>query len=50
VLSCIVRGDRTIAPTPDDTVEAHDELLFILSAEADPQDLQAVLHSAPSAT
>ena len=50
VLSCIVRGDRTIAPTPDDTVEAHDELLFILSAEADPLDLQAVLHSAPSAT
>jgi len=50
VLSCIVRGDRTIAPTPEDTVEAHDELLFILSAEADPLDLQAVLHSAPSAT
>ncbi len=49
-LSCIVRGDRTIAPTPEDTVEAGDELLFILSAEADPRELQEVLHSAPSAT
>ena len=50
VLSCIVRGDRTIAPGPDDTLEPLDELLFILSAEADPDALQRVLHSAPSAT
>lgn len=50
VLSCIIRGDRTIAPSPEDTVEALDELLFILSAEADPDALQAVLRSAPSAT
>lgn len=50
VLSCIVRGDRTIAPTPEDTLEPLDELLFILSAEADPDALQRVLHSAPSAT
>ena len=50
VLSCIVRGDRTIAPREDDTLEALDELLFILSAEADPQALQEVLRSAPTAT
>ncbi|WP_061962219.1 potassium channel family protein [Demequina flava] len=50
VLSCIVRTDRTIAPSPADTLEAHDELLFIMSAEADPEALDAVLRSAPSAT
>ncbi|WP_062079325.1 potassium channel family protein [Demequina globuliformis] len=50
VLSCIVRSDRTIAPSPADTLEARDELLFIVSAEADPEALDAVLRSAPSAT
>ncbi len=50
VLSCIVRGDRTIAPSPEDTLEPLDELLFILSAEADPDALQRALRSAPSAT
>ncbi|WP_084130508.1 TrkA family potassium uptake protein [Demequina sp. NBRC 110055] len=50
VLSCIVRGDRTIAPSPADTLEAYDELLFIVSAEADPESLTPVLRSAPRAT
>ncbi len=50
VLSCIVRGDRTIAPSPEDTLEALDELLFILSAEADPLALQQALRTGPSAT
>jgi len=50
VLSCIVRGDRTIAPRDEDTLESLDELLFILSAEADPLALQEVLRSAPVAT
>lgn len=45
VLTCIVRGDRTIAPSPEDTLEAHDELLFVMSAEADPEALDAVLRS-----
>jgi len=45
VLTCIVRGDRTIAPSPEDTLEAHDELLFVMSAEADPEALNAVLRS-----
>jgi len=45
VLSCIIRGERTIAPSPEDTLEAHDELLFVMSAEADPQALASVLRS-----
>lgn len=49
VLAAIVRGDRTIAPTPDHTLEAGDEMLFIVSAEADPLALEEVLRSAPSA-
>lgn len=49
VLSCIIRGDRTIAPRPEDTLEARDELLFVMSADADPQALEQALHSAPSA-
>ncbi len=49
VLSCIIRGDRTISPSPDDTLEAHDELLFVMSADADPQELAQVLRSAPPA-
>ena len=47
VLSCIIRGDRTISPTPEDTLEAHDELLFIVAAEADPQALGQVLLAGP---
>ena len=47
VLSCIIRGDRTISPTPEDTLEAHDELLFIVAAEADPQALERVLLAGP---
>src|SRR5690606_21935473 len=39
VLTCIIRGDRTIAPSPDDTLEAKDELLFVIAAEADPEAL-----------
>lgn len=50
VLSCIVRGDRTIAPSPADTLEARDELLFIVSAEADPEALDRVLRTSPGAT
>jgi trk system potassium uptake protein TrkA len=45
VLTCIIRGDRTIAPSPEDTLEALDELLFVMSAEADPEALDAVLRS-----
>lgn len=49
VLACIGRGDRTIAPTPDDTLEAGDELMFIVSSEADPEALELVLRHGPAA-
>ncbi len=49
VLTCVVRGDRTIAPSPHDTLEVGDELLFIVSVEADPGALEEVLRNAPSA-
>lgn len=50
ILSCIMRADRTIAPSPDDTLEARDELLFVMSAEADPEALAAVLRTPREAT
>lgn len=33
VLAAIIRGERPIAPSPDDTLESGDELLFVTSAE-----------------
>lgn len=45
VLACIVRDARPLAPTADDTLEARDELLFVMSAEADEEELQALLLS-----
>lgn len=50
VLSCIMRSDRTISPSPEDTLEARDELLFVISAEADPEALAAALRTPPTAT
>ncbi|WP_062378175.1 potassium channel family protein [Demequina pelophila] len=49
VLACIIRGDRTLAPSPDDTLEAHDELLFIVSSEAEPDSLEHLLRHGPAA-
>jgi len=45
VLSCIMRGDRTITPSPEDTLEALDELLFVMAADVDPEALASVLRS-----
>ena len=42
VLVGIIRGDRPIAPTRDDALEAHDELMFITVPESEDQ-LQALL-------
>lgn len=42
VLSAIVRGGRVIAPSPDDTLEVGDELIFVCSPEQEPA-LQALL-------
>ncbi|QAY71239.1 potassium channel family protein [Xylanimonas protaetiae] len=43
VLACIVRGPRPIAPTPDDTLEAGDELLLVNGREVEPEVLQELL-------
>ena len=43
VLSCIVRGTRPIAPCPDDTLEAGDELLIVTGAETDLAALEELL-------
>jgi len=50
VLACIVRGDRPIAPSPDDTMEARDELLFVTGREADELELERLLVHGPAAT
>ena len=49
VLAAIVRGARPIAPSPDDTLEAGDELLFVAGSDADLDGLQALLVT-PQAT
>lgn len=43
VLAAIVRGARPIAPSPDDTLEAGDELLIVAGSDADLDGLQALL-------
>lgn len=43
VLAAIVRGDVPLAPQPDDTLEAGDELLFVTGNEVKLEDLQRVL-------
>ena len=43
VLACIVRDARPISPSPDDTLEGRDELLFVTGREADEAALQSVL-------
>jgi trk system potassium uptake protein TrkA len=50
VLACIVRGNRPIAPSADDTIEGGDELLFVTGAEADAELLERLLRSGPGAT
>jgi trk/ktr system potassium uptake protein len=42
VLVSIIRGDRPIPPTPDDALEAHDELLILTVPESEDQ-LQGLL-------
>ncbi|HWS58106.1 MAG TPA: TrkA C-terminal domain-containing protein [Actinotalea sp.] len=55
VLAAIIRGDRPIPPSPDDTLEAGDEILLIASAETpeeldELQDLLAPARGSTSAT
>ena len=42
VLTAILRGDRVITPSPDEPLEAGDELLFVTHADVEEQ-LKAVL-------
>ena len=48
VLACIVRGDQPIAPSPDDTLEERDELLFVTGRLADEAELEKILGSGPA--
>ncbi|MFV0252207.1 MAG: potassium channel family protein [Beutenbergiaceae bacterium] len=52
VLAAIIRGDRPIPPSPDDTLEAGDELLLISSSEQaeDLAELQQLLGGSPEST
>jgi len=43
VLAAIVRDTSPIAPSPDDTLEAGDELLIVAGRDADHDDLHALL-------
>ncbi len=43
VLAAIVRGDQPLAPQPDDTLEAGDELLFVAGNTVRLEDLQRAL-------
>lgn len=42
-LVAIVRGKRVLVPTPDDTLEAGDELVFVCTVEVEPRIRQVVL-------
>ncbi len=50
VLACIVRDKRPIAPSPDDTLEAGDELLFVTGRDANEPELQQLLTDGPAAS
>ena len=43
VLAAIVRDRRPLSPSPDDTLEGRDELLFVTGHDADETALQQVL-------
>jgi trk system potassium uptake protein TrkA len=42
VLTAVLRGDRVITPTPDEPLEAGDELLFVTHGDVE-EELQQVL-------
>ena len=50
VLACIVRDARPLAPSPDDTLEGRDELLFVTGHEADEQALERLLTRGPASS
>lgn len=50
VLAAVVRGTTPIAPSPDDTLEARDELLIVAGSDADLDELHALLVNRREAT
>ncbi len=48
VLACVVRDGRPISPSPDDTLEGRDELLFVTGREADENALESILRGGVS--
>lgn len=50
VLAALVRDTSPIAPTPEDTLEAGDELIIVAGAEADLDALHELLVTPPAAT
>jgi trk system potassium uptake protein TrkA len=48
VLACIIRGDQPLAPSPDDTLEERDELMFVTGRQADETELEKILGSGPA--
>jgi trk system potassium uptake protein TrkA len=50
VLAAIVRDTRPIAPSPDDTLEGRDELLFVTGRDADETELERLLTHGPGAS
>lgn len=50
VLAALVRDTAPIAPTPEDTLEAGDELLIVAGAQADLDALHELLVTPPAAT
>lgn len=50
VLAVIVRDNHPISPNPDNTLEARDELLFVVGANGDLDQLRSALGVAPAAT
>ena len=50
VLACIVRDTRPLAPSPDDTLEGRDELLFVTGRDVDEEALQRLLTRGPASS
>jgi trk system potassium uptake protein TrkA len=50
VLACIVRDTRPIAPSPDDTLEGGDELLFVTGRDVSEEALEKLLKDGPVAS
>jgi trk system potassium uptake protein TrkA len=44
VLTAILRGERVITPSPDEPLEAGDELLFVMHGDVE-EELQQVLRA-----